>query len=134
MAYPAEQIEELRPYCKKVSALTEGGGVFLHLEELRLPEECEPAVCDGLLRPLAGPDGYPSQLCGTGRVCLRSGWIPCGSGHPGPPESLSLDLRRSIPGGSDRRRQDRARRDHLGDAGRLPWSAGARGHLPRSSA
>ena len=62
MAYPPEQIEELKPYCGKVSALTEGGGVFLYLEDLCLPEECEPKVCDALLRPFAGSDGYPSQL------------------------------------------------------------------------
>ena len=73
MAYPAEQIEELRPYCKKVSALTEGGGVFLYLEELRLPEECEPGVCDGLLRPFAGPDSYPSQLYFSRQVKLPYG-------------------------------------------------------------
>ena len=62
MAYPADQIDELRAYCTKVSALTEGGAVFLLLETLRLPDECEPGVCDGLLRPFSGPDDYPSQL------------------------------------------------------------------------
>jgi hypothetical protein len=73
MAYPAERIDELRPYCKKVSALTEGGAVFLHLEALRLPEECEPAVCDGLLRPFAGTDSYPSQLYFSCQVKLPYG-------------------------------------------------------------
>lgn len=62
MEYPQEQIDELKRYCSRVSALTEGNGTFLHLEQLRLPDGCEPAVCDALLRPFTGGDGYPSQL------------------------------------------------------------------------
>lgn len=73
MAYPPEEIEELRPYCRRVSALTEGGGFYLYLEGLQLPEECEPKVCEGLLRPFAGPDGYPSQLYFDRQVSLPYG-------------------------------------------------------------
>jgi hypothetical protein len=62
MGYPQEQIDELKGYCTKVSALTEGNGMYLHLEKLRLPEGCEPQECDALLRPFTGGDGYPSQL------------------------------------------------------------------------
>ena len=62
MSYPQEQIDELKRYCSKVSALTEGNATFLFLEQLRLPEGCEPASCDALLRPFQGADGYPSQL------------------------------------------------------------------------
>lgn len=62
MDYPQEQIAELKRYCSKVSALTEGNATFLYLEQLRLPEGCEPAACDALLRPFQGADGYPSQL------------------------------------------------------------------------
>ena len=62
MNYPQEQIDELKRYCSKVSALTEGNATFLLLEQLRLPEGCQPSVCDALLRPFQGPDGYPSQL------------------------------------------------------------------------
>jgi hypothetical protein len=62
MVYPREQIEELKGYCSRVSALTEGNATFLHLEQLRLPVGCEPPVCDALLRPFTGNDGYPSQL------------------------------------------------------------------------
>jgi len=62
VSYPEEQVEELKRYCAKVSALAEGNRTFLFLEQLRLPPGCEPAVCDALLRPFAGDDGYPSQL------------------------------------------------------------------------
>jgi hypothetical protein len=61
MTYPKEQIDELKRYCLKVSALTEGNTYFL-LEGLRLPAGCEPAVCDALLRPFKGADNYPSLL------------------------------------------------------------------------
>jgi hypothetical protein len=61
MAYPREQIDELRGYCKKISALSEGGIDFLHLEDLRLPAGCSPASCDALFCPTA-KDGYPSRL------------------------------------------------------------------------
>ena len=61
MEYPTQQIDELRPYCGKLSALNEGGITFLHLEGLRLPAGCEPAVCDALLCPVQR-DGYPSRL------------------------------------------------------------------------
>ena len=62
MEYVKEQIEELKGYCSKVSALTEGNDTYLHLEKLRLPDGCEPRECDALLRPFGGSDGYPSRL------------------------------------------------------------------------
>ena len=62
MAYPQEQIDELRRYCSKISALTEGDEIYLLLEVLQLPTGCEPASCDALFRPFKGADGYPSQL------------------------------------------------------------------------
>ncbi len=61
MSYPQEQIDELKRYCTKLSALTEGGTFFIHLEGLRLPAGCTPATCDALLCP-AAKDGYPSRL------------------------------------------------------------------------
>lgn len=62
MAYPQEQIDELKPYCSTVSALTEGNQTYLLLDTLKLPDGCEPASCDALFRPFQGADGYPSQL------------------------------------------------------------------------
>jgi hypothetical protein len=60
--YPAEQIEALGRYCGKVIGLVEGGRMYLLLEQLLLPNGCEPQRCDALLRPFGGADGYPSQL------------------------------------------------------------------------
>jgi len=59
--YPKEQLDELKRYCSKINALSEGSAIFLHLEQLRLPEGCEPTACDALLCPFDG-DGYPSRL------------------------------------------------------------------------
>ena len=61
MEYPKEQTDELKSYCSKLSAFTEGGVTFLYLEGLRLPAGCDPQVCDGLLCPVPR-DGYPSRL------------------------------------------------------------------------
>ena len=61
MAYSTQEIEELKRYCSKLSVLEEGGVTFLYLEELCLPEGCEPKLCDGLLCPVAR-EGYPSRL------------------------------------------------------------------------
>jgi hypothetical protein len=61
MEYPKEQIEELKLYCQKLSAVAESGVTYLYLEGLRLPAGCKPAVCDALLCP-APKDGYPSRI------------------------------------------------------------------------
>lgn len=62
MSYPADQIAALKGYCSKISLLTEGGQPYLLLESLQLPNGCDPASCDALLRPWQGAEGYPSQL------------------------------------------------------------------------
>ncbi len=62
MEYPQEQVEQLKPYCSKLSALVEANQTYFLLEGLRLPPGCEPETCDALLRPFQGNDGYPSQL------------------------------------------------------------------------
>jgi len=62
MNFPEEQIEELKAYCAKLSALREANRIYFFLEGLRLPPGCEPGACDALLRPFPGGDGYPSQL------------------------------------------------------------------------
>jgi hypothetical protein len=61
VAYPPEQVNELRTYCQKVSALPEGGVTYILLENLRLPPGCTPSVCDALLCP-EPRDGYSSRL------------------------------------------------------------------------
>lgn len=61
MAYPQEQVDGLKLYCERVAALAEGGITYLFLEALRLPQGCEPGMCNGLLCPVPR-DGYPSRL------------------------------------------------------------------------
>jgi hypothetical protein len=61
MAYPNEQVEELKRYCSELSLLSEGGTEFFHLAGLHLPNGCKPDICDGLLCPTPR-EGYPSRL------------------------------------------------------------------------
>lgn len=61
MEFPKDQIEELKRYCDRLSALTEAGITYLLLEGLRLPMGCSPEKCDALLCPVAR-DNYPSRL------------------------------------------------------------------------
>ena len=61
MSYPAEQIEQLKPYGDNLSAVTEGGSTYILLENLWLPAGCDPSRCDALLCPTP-KDGYPSRL------------------------------------------------------------------------
>jgi hypothetical protein len=85
MSYLQDQIDELKGYCDKLSELPEGGISFLYLQGLRLPAGCEPAVCDGLLCPVA-KDGYPSRLYLSVRVNSRytRNWnVSTGLGSPG---------------------------------------------------
>jgi len=61
MEYPKDQTDDLKRYCSRLSAFTEGGVTFLYLEGLRLPVVCNPQVCDALLCPVER-EGYPSRL------------------------------------------------------------------------
>jgi|ERR1700733_2842118 len=70
MQFPQEQIDELKPYCSSLSALTEANATYFHLIGLRLPPGCTPEICDALLRPFKGNDSYPSQLYFS--VAIRS--------------------------------------------------------------
>jgi hypothetical protein len=67
MEYPKEQTDELKSYCSKLSAFTEGSITFLYMEGLRLPIGCNPQVCDGLLCPVQR-EGYPSRLYVSAQV------------------------------------------------------------------
>jgi hypothetical protein len=67
MSYPQEQIDELKRYCTKLSALKEGCTLFFYLEGLRLPAGCAPETCDALLCP-TDKDGYPSRLYFSAQV------------------------------------------------------------------
>lgn len=61
MAYPAEQIAALKRYCDRLSSFEEVAKTFFRLDGLRLPQGCDPRICDGLLCPVEHA-GYPSRL------------------------------------------------------------------------
>ena len=65
---PQEQIEELKKYCSRLSAFTEGAITFLLLEGLRLPQGCNPETTDALLCPVDRGDGYASRLFFPGQI------------------------------------------------------------------
>ena len=67
MEYPKEQTDALKGFCVKVSALVEQNITYFYLEGLRLPDGCEPRVCDALLCPVPR-DNYPSRLFLSVRV------------------------------------------------------------------
>ena len=72
MAFPKEQTDGLKKYCRSLRAVEEGGVIFLYLEGLRLPDGCDPIECNGLLCPVER-DGYPSRLYFSAKVvCARS--------------------------------------------------------------
>lgn len=56
-----EQLVELKRYCDEVHVGEEAGVKLYLLKNLRLPTQCVPIVCDGLLSP-AQHNGYPSRL------------------------------------------------------------------------
>jgi len=61
MAFPDDQIAELKRLCPEVHLCEEAGCAYLLLPGLNLPEGCEPATSDALLCPTAR-DGYSSRL------------------------------------------------------------------------
>ena len=61
------EVDELRAYCKSVTAASEGGCTYYLLEGLILPEGCSPAFVDALLCPTPR-DGYNSRLFFAERV------------------------------------------------------------------
>jgi hypothetical protein len=61
MKFPEEEIIELKTIIPSVSYANEGGYDYLLLEQLTLPDGCQPAVLDVLLCPNQR-DGYQSRL------------------------------------------------------------------------
>ena len=62
MDYPADQIEDLKGYCDKLSYFEEDRLPYFRLEGLRLPPGCAPEKVVALLCPVATRDGYASRL------------------------------------------------------------------------
>src|SRR4051812_6668783 len=61
MAFPKDQIEELKKLFLKVQLCEEGGATFFLIPALTLPDHCKPTVADALLCPTPR-DGYKSRL------------------------------------------------------------------------
>lgn len=61
MQFPEDQIEALKAVIPSVSQANERGYDYLLLENLLLPDGCEPPITDALLCPTPR-DGYSSRL------------------------------------------------------------------------
>ena len=71
MAFPEDQVEELKRLSTCIEQCEEGGRTYLLLPGLYLPEGCSPSRVDGLLCPTER-DGYPSRLFFAERVQSRN--------------------------------------------------------------
>ena len=67
MAFPDDQVAELKHICDGVQESTEAGRTYFLLLKLRLPEGCNPSPLDALFCPTPR-DGYPSRLFFAERV------------------------------------------------------------------
>src|SRR5688572_30637035 len=67
MAFPDDQLAELKLMCQLVAACDEAGATYILLRGLRLPEGCTPSTIDALLCPTER-EGYPSRLFLSERV------------------------------------------------------------------
>lgn len=75
---PQEQIEVLKSVYPTLSLMEEGSFNFIQIENLKLPEGCEPRMVKGLLCPM-DRDGYPSRLFLSTKVGHRGAgknWNP----------------------------------------------------------
>lgn len=61
MDFPVIQIDELKKIAPNLSYSQEGGYSFFLIENLHLPEGCEPSIVDALLCPTPR-EGYESRL------------------------------------------------------------------------
>jgi hypothetical protein len=67
MDFNAEELDELRQIAPNVSVSTEGGYTYLYIQELALPEGCEPEHADVLLCP-SPKDGYQTRLFFSSKI------------------------------------------------------------------
>jgi len=75
MSFPQEQIDELRVIAPILSIAQEGGYNFLLIENLQLPDNCQPPVVDALLCPTPR-EGYQSRLFFSTKItgCPPRNW------------------------------------------------------------
>jgi hypothetical protein len=75
MKFPEDQITALKSITPGVSSANEGGYDYLLLENLILPDGCQPAIVDVLLCPLPR-EGYQSRLFFSSKItgCPTRNW------------------------------------------------------------
>lgn len=75
MNFPENQIEELKKIAPLLSTAQEGGYNFFLINDLSLPEGCEPIVSDILLCPTPR-DGYESRIFYASKItgCPARNW------------------------------------------------------------
>lgn len=61
MDFPEDQIKELKNIVPDLSIAEDGGITYIRIDNLRLPDGCEPKVVNALLCP-SSRDGYESSL------------------------------------------------------------------------
>jgi hypothetical protein len=78
LVFPQDQIDELKKMYPVLSTAEEGDFRFILIENLKLPEGCEPKIVKGLLCPMTR-DGYPSRLFLSAKVTHKGkgqNWNP----------------------------------------------------------
>ncbi len=61
MSFEQTQLDELKSYYPKIASTKDGEVEFILIEDLQLPDGCEPKVVKALLCP-SSRDGYSSRL------------------------------------------------------------------------
>lgn len=69
--FPKEQIDNLKLLCPGIQQGDEGGVTYFLLPQLKIPDGCQPAQVDALLRPTKQSDGYNSRLYFAERIQSR---------------------------------------------------------------
>ena len=61
MDFPEDQIKELKSIAPHLSIAQDGGITYIRIDNLQLPDRCEPKIVNALLCP-SHKDGYESSL------------------------------------------------------------------------
>ncbi len=67
MMFPEDQIKELKGIAPDLSLAEEGGYTYIRIDNLQLPDHCNPRVVNALLCP-ASREGYASTLFYSSQV------------------------------------------------------------------
>lgn len=62
MAFPEDEVDELKRCYADLASAQEGGAEFIRIPQLQLPPGSKPAVVEALFCPYGRGDGYASRL------------------------------------------------------------------------